>query len=269
MTLNESVWLGVLQGLTEFLPVSSSGHLVIMQKILGIEESGIAFEIFVHFGTLLSIIVMFRKDVIELSGSLFRALRSPGNLRRKYMEDKRFRMLSVILLATVPAGIVGVLFKSSFERFFNDTNFVGYAFLVTGMILFVTKFAVEKTSEVRSGRAFIIGAAQAFAIFPGISRSGSTISAAMLSGVSGEEAARFSFLLAIPAIGGATLLQLTELIGNGYGSINMTVSGAGILSSFLTGSAAIWILMRIIRRGKIHYFSWYCFSAGIATLIII
>jgi len=140
---------------------------------------------------------------------------------------------------------------------------------VTGMILFVTKFAVEKTSEVRSGRAFIIGAAQAFAIFPGISRSGSTISAAMLSGVSGEEAARFSFLLAIPAIGGATLLQLAELIGNGYGSINMTVSGAGILTSFLTGSAAIWILMRIIRRGKIHYFSWYCFSAGIATLIII
>ncbi|MCH7494814.1 MAG: undecaprenyl-diphosphate phosphatase [Candidatus Marinimicrobia bacterium] len=166
MTLNESVWLGVLQGLTEFLPVSSSGHLVIMQKILGIEESGIAFEIFVHFGTLLSIIVMFRKDVMELSGSLFRALRSPRNLRRKYMEDKRFRMLSVILLGTLPAGIVGILFKSSFEPLFNDTNFVGYAFLVTGLILLVTKFAVEKASEIRSGRALIIGAAQAFAIFP-------------------------------------------------------------------------------------------------------
>ena len=137
------------------------------------------------------------------------------------------------------------------------------------MILFVTKFAVDKASEIRSGRALIIGAAQAFAILPGISRSGSSISAAMLSGVSGEEAARFSFLLAIPAIGGATLLQLAEIAGNGYGNINMTVSGVGILSSFLTGSAAIWVLMRIIRRGKIHYFSWYCFSAGFFTLIII
>ena len=263
------MWLGVLQGLTEFLPVSSSGHLVIMQKILGIEESGITFEIFVHFGTLLSIIVMFRKDVLELTGSLLRAFRSPLDLRRKYMEDKQFRMLSVILLGTLPAGIVGILFKSSFEPLFNDTNFVGYAFLVTGLILLVTKFAVEKASEIRSGRALIIGAAQAFAILPGISRSGSSISAAMLSGVSGEEAARFSFLLAIPAIAGATLLQLNEIAGSGYGSINMAVSGVGILSSFLTGSAAIWVLMKIIRRGKIHYFSWYCFSAGFVTLIII
>lgn len=269
MTIFEAFWLGILQGLTEFLPVSSSGHLVIAQAVAGIRNPGIAFEIYVHFGTLLSILVIFRNDLSEIIISFIGKLKSPKTLISGYQEDKHYRLLILLLIATIPAGVIGLLFKDFFEATFSDINFVGFALILTGIILFISKFAVNRNKEVCRKRALLIGFAQALAIFPGISRSGTSITAAMISGVSGEQSARFSFLLAIPAIAGATLLQLLDISSSGAGNISYVIAGVGIVSSFITGTLAISLLMQVMRKGKMHYFSGYCIAAGLVTIYFI
>ncbi|MCH8272228.1 MAG: undecaprenyl-diphosphate phosphatase [Candidatus Marinimicrobia bacterium] len=269
LTLNDSLLLGVLQGFTEFLPISSSGHLIVAQALLGIKKSGISFEIFVHFGTLMSIFVMFRKDIGAMTVAFLKTIRNPKNIAASYRSDKQFNLFVVILIATLPAGVIGILFKESFEMMFITPNFVGYAFIMTGIILFSTKFAISRSAELGIGNGLIIGFVQAFAIIPGISRAGSTIGVGMLRGINGEEAARFSFLLAIPAIGGATLLQVFDIFEYGLKDMSLTVAGAGIISSFLTGIFAIRILMGIMKRGKLHYFSWYCIILGVVTILYV
>jgi len=269
LTIFEAFWLGILQGLTEFLPVSSSGHLVIAQAVAGIRNPGMAFEIYVHFGTLLSILVIFRNDLSEIIISFIRKLKSPKTLISGYKDDKNYRLLILLLLATIPAGVIGLLFKDFFEKTFSDINFVGFALILTGIILFISKFAVNRNKEVCRKRALLIGFAQALAIFPGISRSGTSITAAMISGVSGEQSARFSFLLAIPAIAGATLLQLLDISSSGAGNISYVIAGVGIVSSFITGTLAISLLMQVMRKGKMHYFSGYCIAAGLVTIYFI
>ena len=269
LTLNDSLLLGVLQGFTEFLPISSSGHLIVAQALLGIKKSGISFEIFVHFGTLMSIFVMFRKDIGAMTVAFLKTIRNPKNIAASYHSDKQFNLFVVILIATLPAGVIGILFKESFEMMFITPNFVGYAFIMTGIILFSTKFAISRSAELGIGNGLIIGFVQAFAIIPGISRAGSTIGVGMLRGINGEEAARFSFLLAIPAIGGATLLQVFDIFEYGLKDMSLTVAGAGIISSFLTGIFAIRILMGIMKRGKLHYFSWYCIILGVVTILYV
>ncbi len=269
LTLNESLFLGVVQGFTEFLPISSSGHLVVAQALLGINKTGISFEIFVHFGTLMSIIVMFRNEIGDMISSFLKVMRNPKNMAAIYRADRQFHFLMMIFLATLPAGIIGILFKDSFEMLFGEPGYVGYAFIFTGIILFSTKFAPNRSAQIGISNAFTIGIAQAFAIIPGISRAGSTIGIGMLRGVSGEEAARFSFLLAIPAIAGATLLQVVDIMEYGMQDLNLFIAVAGVLSSFLTGILAIWLLMGILKRGKLHYFSWYCVTLGIVTIIYV
>jgi len=267
LTLIDSLLLGVLQGFTEFLPISSSGHLVVAQALLGINKTGISFEIFVHFGTLMSIFVMFRQDIGAMAVAFLKMIRNPKNIAASYHSDKRFNLFVVILIATLPAGIIGLMFKESFELMFSNPKIVGSAFIITGIILFSTKFAINRSANLGIGNGLIIGFAQAFAIIPGISRAGSTIGVGMLRGINGEEAARFSFLLAIPVIGGATLLQVFDIFEYGLKDMSLTVAGAGIISSFLTGMFAIRLLMGIMKRGKLHYFSWYCIILGIVTII--
>ena len=269
LTLNDSLLLGFLQGITEFLPVSSSGHLVVAQALLGIKKTGISFEIFVHFGTLMSIFVMFRKDIGAMAAAFFKIIRNPKNIVVSYRSDKQFKLLVIILISTIPAGVIGILFKESFEMLFSSPKQVGYAFIFTGILLFSTKFAITRSAEIGIGNALIIGFAQAFAIIPGISRAGSTIGAGMLRGISGEEAARFSFLLAIPVIAGATLLQVIDIYEYGLKELSLTVAAVGIISSFLTGIFAIRLLMGVLKRGKLHYFSWYCIALGVVTIFFI
>ena len=269
LTLNDSLLLGVLQGFTEFLPISSSGHLVVAQALLGIKKSGISFEIFVHFGTLMSIFVMFRQEIRAMTAAVIKMIRNPKNVTVIYHSDEQFKLFIMILIATLPAGVIGILFKDSFEMLFSSPKYVGYAFIFTGIILFSTKFALNRSAKIGIGNALIIGFAQAIAIIPGISRAGSTIGAGMLRGVSGEEAARFSFLLAIPAIAGATLLQIIDIMEYGLKELSLTVAGAGVIASFLTGLLAIWLLMGIMKRGKLHYFSWYCMTIGIVTILYV
>ena len=143
LTLNDSLLLGVLQGFTEFLPISSSGHLVVAQALLGIKKSGISFEIFVHFGTLMSIFVMFRQDIGAMAEAFLRIIRNPKNIATSYHSDKQFKLIVMILTATIPAGVIGILFKESFEILFTSPQYIGYAFIFTGIILFSTKFAIN------------------------------------------------------------------------------------------------------------------------------
>ena len=242
---------------------------VIAQAIVGIRNPGMAFEIYVHFGTLLSILVIFRNDLNGMFTSLIGKLKSPGTIISGFKDDKDYRLLILLLIATIPAGVIGLLFKDFFEATFSDVQFVGFALILTGFILFVSKFAVNRNKDVCRKRAVLIGFAQALAIFPGISRSGTSITAAMLSGVSGEQSARFSFLLAIPAIAGATLLQVFDIASSGAGNISYAIAGVGVLSSFITGTLAISLLMEVMRKGKMHYFAGYCVTLGLVTIYLI
>ncbi|MEZ4470798.1 MAG: undecaprenyl-diphosphate phosphatase [bacterium] len=260
--------LGLLQGLTEFLPVSSSGHLVLGQALLGVhlEGGGAAFEVAVHFGTLLSVLVLLRRDVGALLLSTARALRTPSKIRQQYQEDAQLRLAAAIVLGCLPAGITGVLFKDELEAAFSSPRLVGGALLFTGLLLLSSRLVRTGTADVGPGRGLLIGLAQAVAILPGVSRSGSTIATAELLGVAPEKAARFSFLLSLPVIGGACLLKGRDLVSAPPSGEVLTALGIGATTSFLSGLAALWLLFGVVRRGWFSHFGWYCLVVGILAL---
>jgi len=267
LNLIDAVLLGIIQGLTEFLPVSSSGHLVLGKALLDVHEKGIAFEVFVHFGTLLSVLVVYRRDIYALIRSLFTALVRPGQISEYYRQDRSFRWLVYILAGSIPAGVVGILFNDPIEKAFNDPGMVSGMLLVTGTILLLTRFIRPPQREMTLSYAIFIGCAQALAIMPGISRSGSTISMALYFGISREEAARYSFLLAVPVILGATVLKLVELIHDLPPAAEVVDLAVGTVISFVSGYAAIKLLLLFIRRGKLNYFAWYCYGVGFMGLL--
>ena len=252
MTLIEATILGIVQGFTEFLPISSSGHLVLGQAILGIEQPGNEFEILVHLGTLASVLVVFFDDIKSLLMSM--------------TSKKTQTFILFILIGTLPAVGVGLGFKDLFESLFENVTAVGGALLFTGMVLYGSSFANRQDKEHSFLTCILIGCAQAMAIIPGVSRSGMTISAALFLGLSAKEAARFSFLLAIPAIGGAGLL--TALDVNGGFQMPIPVALAGLTSSFAVGVVALKWLLGWLEQGKFHYFGIYCFAAGLITLVV-
>ena len=252
MTIIDGIILGITQGLTEFLPISSSGHLVLVQEILGLELPGNDFEILLHLGTLCSIVVVFFKDIknIFLSISL----------------KKTQRFILMIFIGTIPAVIVGLGLKDSIEQLFDDFLIVGFALIFTGLILISSSYFKRQDNEYSISSSFLIGLAQAVAIIPGISRSGMTISCALLLGLDSKKAAKFSFLLAIPVIGGAGLLMLAD-IENGF-NIDISRSLAGFFSSFFVGVIALKWLLAWLQNGKFHYFGVYCLFIGIITVLI-
>jgi undecaprenyl-diphosphatase len=252
----EAVLLGIVQGATEFLPVSSSGHLVIGQALLGIDQPGIFFEVAVHVATLLSVLLVYRQRVAELF---------VGAVRR---EPRALRYVGLILLASVPAGIVGVFFEDAVTALFDNPWTVGVALLVTGGMLWSTRVAQRRNPEpveLDATRAFLIGVAQAVAITPGISRSGSTVTTGLWLGVEAREAAAFSFLMSLPAIGGAALLQVPELL---EGEMDMTagVLMAALVASAVTGVLAIRTFLAMLQRRAFHHFGLYCWVVGVAFL---
>ncbi len=272
MNIGQALLLGILQGLTEFLPVSSSGHLVLGRILLGIPENGIAFEIFVHFGTLLAVLVAFRKDVWQMIKSVLAAFKyivSPAKLAEQYHRDSELRLALYIIIGTIPAFIIGLLFKDSIENAFNDPHLVSLMLIVTAAILFSTLFIKKTDKDLTLSKSVIIGLAQSLAILPGISRSGSTISFGMFLKVDGNRAARFSFLLAIPAILGATVLKISDLISAGIDSNYMLVLAVGTIAAFISGYISILFLLDIVRRGKLYWFAPYCLIIGIMGLLFI
>lgn len=269
MSFFDALILGLLQGLTEFLPVSSSGHLVLGQEILGVlQADNITFEVFVHFGTLFSILAIFQKDVWKIFSSLFEGVKRPKNILSLLKEDEYFRLAVLIVIGSIPAAVIGLSCKPYVERAFSDVNLVGVMLLVTGLVLFLTRLARPKPDKmVGWGTAIFIGFAQALAVLPGISRAGMTISAGLFAGVAREQAARYSFLLALPAIFGATLLETFEITSAPLEKQFLIVLVVGTIAAFIAGYIAIKTIFIVLKKDKFSYFSFYCLAVGLIVLL--
>ena len=256
MNVWEAIFLGVLQGATEFFPVSSSGHLVVGQTLLGLEIRGVQFVVAVHVATLISVIVVYRGRLMNL---LYGTLRRDGDA---------WRYVGLLALATLPAGIVGVFFGDAIERLFESPFVVAIALLVTGAILWSTRRTLgrEEWKKPGWGMALLIGFAQVFALVPGISRSGTTVAMALWLGVAAEEAAEFSFLMAIPVIGGAAVLQIPELASEGL-TLSGTALAAGSIVAAVTGILAIRAFVILLARKTFHRFAIYCWALGASFLL--
>ena len=259
MSLLEAIILGIIQGLTEFLPVSSSGHLELVKTIQGQELSGgssMMMTVVLHFATALSTVVVFRKDIIKIVKGLFQF---------KLNDDFLFSIK--IILSMIPAAIVGVLYDDIIESFFGgQVLLVGLMLIVTGLLLFLADRAKNTVRDISTKNAVIIGIAQAIAILPGISRSGATIGTSVLLGVDREKAARFSFLMVVPLIFGKMAKDLfsSELITE---DVSITVISAGFIAAFITGIIACTWMISLVKKSKLSYFSYYCFAVGLIAIV--
>ena len=266
----EAFVLGIVQGLTEFLPVSSSGHLVLMKNLFGLTEPDLFFDVMVHFGTLIPILLIFKEDLLKMLRGCFSPVsRRAGNHYPKTRDDKSaIRLIILIGIAIVPAALIGVFCRDLIEQLFASVFAVGISFVLTGVVLALSRTAPPGKKQMESMTfldAALIGFSQALAIAPGISRSGITISIALLLGIERKGAGRFSFLIFIPAIVGAALLnfRLPESYALSYFS---AIAGA-TLAAALTGYFALKLLLRFVHQGKLYLFSPYCFGIGLFALL--
>lgn len=259
----QSILLGIVQGIAEFLPISSSGHLVLGEELLGhlfedsaldlgAADSNLVLNVALHVGTLASIVLIYWTE-------LWRLLRSP-------------RQVAAIAVATIPAAAVGLLFKERLEAVFGSTLMVGSALCVTAALLWMSRrfdHGATPLPDIGLAQAFVIGLFQAVALIPGISRSGSTIVGGLWTGLDRESAATFSFLIAVPAIGGAAALELKDLLTEGTATQTQWLSyAAGALTAFLVGVMALRWLLGLISRRKLHHFAWYCLALGLFTVVL-
>ncbi|MDR7434302.1 MAG: undecaprenyl-diphosphate phosphatase [Armatimonadota bacterium] len=266
-------FLGIIQGLTEFLPVSSSAHLVFAEAILGIPRPGVFLEAILHLGTLVALVVAFREDLVAIARGFLLSLLRPrewvnGNPHRRGIPWEG-RLAWLILVGSVPTGLMGLLFEQVFEQIFASITLVAMFLLVTGAILLVSerRSASRPLQEARVLDALTIGVAQGLAIAPGISRSGITIAAGLWRGMDREASARFSFLLAIPAILGASLYKAKEMAlaqAMGITPFQLLVAFG---TSVVTGYLAIRWMLEIVRRARLFWFAYYCLGLGLFVLI--
>jgi len=278
MTLLEALVLGIVQGATEFLPISSSGHLVLVPWLLGWSKPGLAFSALLHWGTVLAVLVVFHRDLYQLLVAGLTSLRTRSllvagltSLRTRSLEDPQARVAWWIVLGTIPAAIIGYLFQDFFEALFSKPIIVAIFLLITSIVLWTSERvgAQNRTTEGMSWLdALLVGLAQAAAIAPGISRSGVTISAGLLLGVKRASAARFSFLLMVPATLGAGILSLIELASEGVLVSDLPLLAIGFLAAAITGYLAIrWLLVYLTRR-PLTIFALYCASVGLGGLLL-
>ncbi len=246
MSFFEAIISGIVQGVTEFLPISSSGHLVILHKIIGLKEPQLAFDIFLHIGTLVSIFIIFWKDIIRII-----------TVERK--------VCLYILLGTAATVTLVLLFGDLIESAFDNVNAVGMMLIVTGIWLFFGGFFRFGGEGLSGAKSILIGLAQGVAAMPGISRSGVTISTALFLGVDFKKAARFSFLLSIPAIIGAFFLKARDVEAMGFSFIYVV----GMIVACIVGVLSLKLLLRILNKGKLHLFGAYCIVMGIITLLFL
>ena len=267
----EALWLGLLQGLTEYLPVSSSGHLAIGSALLGIEsEENLMFTVAVHVATVLSTLVVLGKEIVSLFKGTFSPLQGGTGLDR-LNADQRY-MLNIVI-SMIPIGIVGLFFKDTVEEIFvSGLLIVGCCLLFTAALLAFSYFARPRQREnISAWHAFIIGCAQALAVLPGLSRSGTTIATGLILGNNKERMAQFSFLMVIPPILGEALLDILKASKEGFGAAfgDLTVSAllAGFIAAFISGILACKWMIGIVKKGKLIYFAYYCLVVGIITII--
>lgn len=251
--------LGVVQGLTEFLPVSSSGHLVLFQHWMPVAGDPVAFDLALHVGTLLPVLFVYRQDLLDIPRDFVKG-------EEPLMQRKGVRLLMLMIIGSVPTAAIGLAFEDVFERLFSNPVSVGVAFAVTGFVLFATRFmrqgdATEGTTK--WWQALVVGIAQGLAITPGVSRSGSTIAVGLFLGFKRDFAARYSFLLSIPAISGAFLLKARHLDLSGSAGLPILV---GFVAAAISGYGALVLLLRLVRSGDFSRFSWYLW--GIAAVAL-
>jgi undecaprenyl-diphosphatase len=259
MSIWQAIILGLVQGLTEFLPVSSSGHLVLGQYFLGLEEPQLQFDIMVHLATLFAVAIFFFPVIIKL----------------------RFKEWLILAVGTIPAALIGIFFKDIIERLFAAELYVACELLITAGLNFWADRKLEasknlneeqlvtQVSQVNWLQALIIGGFQAVAISPGISRSGATLVGGLQQKLDRQTAFTFSFLLSLPAVAGAVALQLLDVVEDGGFSVDPMVVLAGGVAAFISGYASLWIFKKVITSARLEMFGWYCLVVGGGSLIII
>jgi undecaprenyl-diphosphatase len=260
----KAVILGIVQGLTEFLPVSSSGHLVLAAEFLNFQEEGVAFEVFVHLGTLFSVFVVFRNKILQMIVSPYKVWIKKS---REKDEVDSVKWAIFIIIGTFPAALIGLVFKDQIEIIFSNFVLVLAMLVVTGTMMIGSRYVTNRNQDVTIAKSILIGFAQAFAILPGISRSGSTILTGMILGVDRSKAAEFSFLLSIPVIVGATVLKTRDLLTSHISSSEIILLAAGTISAFISGYYAIVWLLDLVRKGRLEWFGIYCYIIVIISCI--
>lgn len=270
----EAIILGIIQGLTEFLPVSSSGHLVLVQHLFGLKEAELFFDVCVHLGTLVAVVIVFRQEIIKILSALLQVVSMRGQ-KEKFLQrvdsDPDLKMALLIVIGSIPTAILGLLFSGIADRLFSSTLITGLMLMVTGLLLWLARKAESHAASASNGdlstrKAVVIGIVQGLAIIPGISRSGSTISTGLLLGVDRETAARYSFLLSIPAIVGAGILSLKDGLSQTNPVISMSLLGA--VTAALVGYGALKSLLHLVKKGRLHVFAPYCWLVGIVAILL-
>ncbi len=270
MDIFQGIIIGIVQGLTEFLPVSSSAHLVFIQNLLGVESS-LAFDTFLHLGTLIAVLWFFRYDIYKMLKSWWLSIGDilQGRFKEGFYDDPYKRLAWYVILATVPVGIVGVLFEDSVDALFAGALYVPAFFLfVTGTILYLSQRMPSgdvNYNNITKKEALFMGLGQACAILPGLSRSGTTIAAGLTIGLDKEFAAKFSFILSIPAIFGAFILQLKD-IGSAL-DVNFLPVFLGFLAAIVAGYLAIKWMLDLIQNKSLDIFAYYCWVVGIIVFM--
>lgn len=248
--------LGFVQGITEFLPVSSSGHIAILKNILGITTKNLFFETSLHLGTLFSLIFFFRKKIVNLLKGMY------SDIKDKKEKKENLNFVLLVLIGIIPSAIVGLLLNDFVERVFSDLFLIGIFYLILSLILFSTRFSKNRMKSVNIVESMIIGLFQTVSLLPGISRSGTTISTALFLGVEPEKASDFSFFMAMPIILGSFIKEFIDV----KFSFDMNIL-IGIFVSFLTGYLALILLYKVLRSKKFYLFSLYTFLIGIFLLL--
>ena len=254
--------LGIVQGLTEFLPVSSSGHLVVFEHFFPIEGDSITFDLILHLGTLIPVVWIYREDIKSILVDL-----SSSSSQIPWFEREGCRLASFVVLGSIPTGILGILCKDFFESIFHDPQIVSIPFAITGCILFALRYVKSgdlNISNMQWWQAVLIGLIQGIAITPGISRSGSTIAIALLLGINRTLAAKFSFLLSIPAIVGACILQVKDA----QMDFDISMIVIGFLSATISGYLALQWLLKLVNTGSFTHFCWYLWTIAIIGLSV-
>lgn len=284
MSVFQAIVLGIVQGLTEFLPISSSGHLILVPWLFGWDEPGLSFDAALHLGTLVAVYAYFWRDLLDMLLAVPNALRRPSALLKSTTDkldatDRSARLAWLLVIGSIPGGIAGLLLQSKIDDFFHGDDhhdlaisLIAIMLMMFGVLLMLADRAAKHRrgiDELGPGDAIFVGLAQMLALFPGVSRSGSTLTAGLFRGIKRADAARFSFLLGTPLVTVAALKGFSDLLGDGASGVGNAQLVCGILASAISGFGAIWVLLRFLQRSSPAVFTAYRVAAGVAVLVII
>ena len=261
--------IGIVQGVAEFLPISSSGHLVIFGDLLDMGAEDMTLEILVHLGTLIAVFFAYRQDVLSLLKAIPSVPQFISSTKRQELSDEtqdNCRLGLFIIASMFPAAVIGLSFKDQLEQA-RSLYLVGFSLLFTAVILFSIKFSKEKSDKLNLQKVIFIGFAQAVSVLPGVSRSGTTICMALWLGLKREEAARFSFLMSIPVILGASIIKIGEMFGRSYSSTQLIQYAVAMISAAVVGYLCIVLIKKLVTQNRFHYFGFYCISIALVCLL--